>query len=115
MRYFATISYQGTQYSGWQIQPNAPSVQKCIEQKLSILLRKPCPVVGCGRTDAGVHAKNYVLHFDADQNLDKTFLFRLNKMLPEDIVFHAIRHVQNKAHARFDARYRAYRYFLIAD
>lgn len=112
MRYFAKISYQGTNYSGWQIQPNARSVQQTIEEKLSILLREKIKIVGCGRTDAGVHAKGYVLHFNSENPFDEQSFFRLNKILPGDIVFHKVEQVEATAHARFDANYRAYNYYI---
>jgi tRNA pseudouridine38-40 synthase len=112
MRYFATISYQGTHYNGWQTQPNGPSVQERVEEALSTILREDISVVGCGRTDAGVHAKNYVFHFDSEGAVENTLLFRLNKILPPDIVFHKVEGVAEQAHARFDANYRAYHYHI---
>ncbi|MFK7807393.1 MAG: tRNA pseudouridine(38-40) synthase TruA [Saprospiraceae bacterium] len=112
MRYFATISYQGTNYSGWQIQPHSPSVQEIIQKKLSTLLKSETKITGCGRTDAGVHAKGYVLHFDTEIPFDDTLLFKINKMLPNDIVFHKVTEVEPSAHTRFDANYRAYQYFI---
>jgi len=112
MKYFATISYQGTNYHGWQIQPNAISVQATIEQKLSTLLREETKITGCGRTDTGVHAKGYVFHFDSEIPFENKLLFKINKMLPPDIVFHKVTEVAPTAHARFDANYRAYRYYI---
>lgn len=112
MRYFASISYQGTNYNGWQIQPSAPSVQQTIEERLSTLLSQKMKITGCGRTDTGVHAKGYVLHFDSEVPFEEVLLYRLNKMLPGDIVFHSIQEVEETAHARFDANYRAYKYHI---
>jgi tRNA pseudouridine38-40 synthase len=112
MRYFATISYQGTNYKGWQIQPHDTTVQETIEQRLSTLLRKETKIVGCGRTDTGVHAKGYVLHFDAEEAFESTLLYKINRMLPSDVVFHKVEEVAPTAHARFDANYRAYNYYI---
>ncbi|MEM9824831.1 MAG: tRNA pseudouridine(38-40) synthase TruA [Bacteroidota bacterium] len=112
MRYFAELSYMGTQYNGWQKQPNCPSVQATIEEALTTILRKSTEVVGCGRTDTGVHARQYFLHFDFEQDFPKSFLKRLNKYLPPDISFKNIHAVENTAHARFDATHRAYEYHI---
>jgi len=112
MRYFAELAYKGTQYAGWQNQPNATSVQQVIENALSTILRSPIAVVGCGRTDAGVHASQFFLHFDFEGNFPKEFIKRLNKFLPKDIVFRRIFEVKNDAHARFDATKRSYVYLL---
>ncbi|HRI59257.1 MAG TPA: tRNA pseudouridine(38-40) synthase TruA [Saprospiraceae bacterium] len=110
MRYFLTLSYLGTHYSGWQVQPNAPSVQTTLESALTTILRQPVGVTGCGRTDAGVHARYYVAHFDAVGELPPTFLSGLNSLLPPDIAVHNIREVHPQAHARFDAFERSYEY-----
>ena len=112
MRYFAELAYKGTQYAGWQNQPNATAVQQVIEEALSTILQAPIEVVGCGRTDAGVHASQYFLHFDFAGQFPKAFIKRLNKFLPKDIVFRRIFEVENDAHARFDATRRSYVYFL---
>ncbi len=111
-RYFAAISYLGTRFAGWQKQPNADSVQQTVEKALSTLLHTEVKVVGCGRTDAGVHARNYVLHFDTDPIDPPELTYRLNKFLPPDITFHHIAAVVTTAHARFDANYRAYTYWM---
>jgi tRNA pseudouridine38-40 synthase len=111
-RYFLTLSYRGTRYSGWQIQPNAVSVQATIETALSTILRQKIELTGCGRTDAGVHAKYYVAHFDADGDLPPSFLNGLNSLLPEDIAVSDIRPVPLAAHARFDAFERSYEYHI---
>lgn len=113
MRYFLTLSYRGTRYAGWQIQPNAVSVQAVLEEALSTILRQKTPVTGCGRTDAGVHARFYVVHFDTEAELPPTLLNGLNSLLPEDIAIYEIRGVGPEAHARFDAYERSYEYHLL--
>lgn len=110
MRYFARLAYRGTRYFGWQRQPNQISVQEKIEDTLQILLRQPVEVLGCGRTDAGVHAEDYVLHFDYTPDLPDQFLRRLNSLLPADIVIYKVEAVHPDAHARFDAVSRSYEY-----
>ncbi len=112
MRYFLTLAYRGTRYAGWQYQPNAPSVQEVLEKALSVLLRQPISVVGCGRTDAGVHARYYVAHFDAEGDLPDTFLQNINGILPEDIAVYTARLMPDGAHARFDATERHYHYSI---
>jgi tRNA pseudouridine38-40 synthase len=114
VRYFIEIAYNGTHYSGWQRQPNALSVQEVIEEGLSRLLRTSISVVGAGRTDAGVHAKQLFAHFDvADIAERDTLLFRLNSYLPKDIAVRNLLPVTNTAHARFDALSRTYEYAII--
>jgi len=111
MRYFIELSYQGTNYCGWQNQPNATSVQSVIENALSVLLREKTEVVGAGRTDAGVHASYYVAHFDCQNKIDcEKLVYRLNGFLPHDIAIKKIIEVKPDAHARFDATYRTYHY-----
>ncbi len=112
MRYFVHISYQGTNYHGWQNQPNAVTVQSTIENVFAQICRTPCPIVGCGRTDAFVHAKEYYFHFDWPDELPEKMMFRANCMLPADIAIHRIIPVAADAHARFDAVYRSYEYHL---
>lgn len=113
-RYALELAYRGTNYHGWQIQPNASSVQEEIERRLSQLMgNKPVSVVGCGRTDTGVHASYYVLHFDADRELDTNQLvYKLNKMLPDDIAIFSAQKVSYEFHARFSASLRTYHYFI---
>ncbi len=113
MRYFIKLSYRGTNYSGYQIQPNAMSVQETIEDGLSKVLRTTIKITGCGRTDSGVHAKDYVAHFDTDAEFSEDFLKRINKCLPDDIVISSIGKVSDEAHARFDATHRAYEYHIV--
>jgi len=112
MRYFAELAYKGTQYAGWQIQPNATTVQEVIENALSTILQSSIEVMGCGRTDAGVHASQFFLHFDFEGDFPKEFVNRLNKFLPNDIVFRRVSKVKNDAHVRFDAIKRSYVYLL---
>lgn len=114
-RYFMYLSYDGSNYNGWQIQPNGVTVQETIEKALAVILRKETPVVGAGRTDAKVHARLMVAHFDSDiECLDTGQLTdRLNGYLPNDIAINKIEQVRNDAHARFDAVSRLYRYYVI--
>lgn len=112
-RYFFQIMYDGTDYSGWQRQDNAPSVQESIEECLSSLCRRPTPITGCGRTDAGVHAADYFFHCDIESDrISATELrFRMNKILPGNIAVVKVHdNVPPEAHARFDATSRAYIY-----
>ena len=114
MRYFAELSYKGTAYCGWQRQPNAPSVQQTIEEALSTILRENVEVVGAGRTDTGVHAAFYTLHFDTSEQIahPDAFVYHLNALLPEDIAFRRIYPIADEVHARFDAKEREYRYYI---
>lgn len=112
-RYFVYLAYNGTNYCGWQIQPNGISVQQTLEDALRTLLRIPVPIVGAGRTDAGVHARLMVAHFDYEGVLDTTLLTdKLNRFLPKDITIYRIVEVIPEAHARFDAVSRLYRYYM---
>lgn len=110
MRYFAELAYKGTEFFGWQIQPEQITVQETIQDAFSTILRTPIEVVGCGRTDTGVHASQYVLHFDFDGEFPLHFLSRVNKYLPASIAIFRIFPVADEAHARFDAYHRAYEY-----
>jgi len=112
MRYFLELAYHGAPYHGWQRQPHSPSVQQTLEECLSMLLRQPIEVTGCGRTDTGVHASQFFLHFDFDSDFPAHFLRRLNKVLPGDIAVARLLEVAPGAHARFDATRRSYRYDL---
>ncbi len=114
MRYFLHLSYNGTRYSGWQIQPNAPSVQEAIEGALSILFNQSIHVIGCGRTDAGVHAEDYYAHFDVNKTLDY-LAYKLNRMLADDIHIKSAQIVADELHARFDATSRSYVYRIKGD
>lgn len=113
MRYFSEIAYLGSRYHGWQKQQNAVSVQETIENALTTILGNTIEVVGCGRTDTGVHASQYFMHFDFDANFPKSFLPRLNKFLPPDVVVRAIYPVAADKHARFDAVSRSYEYQIV--
>ncbi len=114
-RYFLNIAYNGTGYHGWQVQNNAPTIQEEINKALQLLLKDPSiNVVGCGRTDTGVHAKRFYLHFDTS-NMPGEFddlIYKLNKFLPEGIVVYEILPVDDDAHARFDATHRTYQYYI---
>lgn len=114
LRYFLEISFNGAAYHGWQIQPNAISVQEVLQSRLSTLLRMPIEVVGAGRTDAGVHAKQMFVHFDVETTIEDTpqVLYRLNSFLPKDIAAHRLVKVPSTAHARFDALSRGYLYLI---
>jgi tRNA pseudouridine38-40 synthase len=112
MRYFTELAYNGFHYSGWQIQPNSLSVQARIQGAFSTILGAEIEFVGCGRTDAGVHASQYFAHFDFNGTFPKSFLQRVNKLLPEEIVIYNIFEVKPDAHARFDAYQRSYEYHL---
>lgn len=113
-RYFIEISYNGELYHGWQIQPNAISVQEEIETVLTRLnSNSKVDIVGCGRTDSGVHAHHYIFHVDFDLKLTfSDFLFKANKMLSQNISFNNIYEVEGEKHARFSAKKRTYRYFI---
>ncbi len=111
MRYFIELAYKGTNYHGWQIQPDAKSVQETLNKALSILLKSEIDILGAGRTDAGVHAKQMFAHFDVDIDFDKEKLVhKLNSFLPKDIAVFKIHAVHPEAHARFDATKRTYEY-----
>lgn len=112
MRYFVYLSYNGTAYHGWQIQPNGVSVQEVLTKVFSTLLREETEIIGAGRTDTGVHAKMMVAHFDtADSQVTSVeFVRKINSFLPKDIAVAKIVPVKPDAHARFDAVSRTYEY-----
>ncbi len=110
MRYFIELSYKGTNYHGWQIQPDATSVQQIVNNALSIMLQKEISVVGAGRTDSGVHATQMFAHFDIHEKLISNSTFKLNSILPKDIVVDKIFLVDDEKHSRFDALSRSYEY-----
>ena len=123
MRYFIQLSYDGTGYHGWQVQPNGVSVQEVLQKALSTLLRQPTEVTGAGRTDAGVHASMMVAHFDwpaahegeggEETPLDCTQLtYKLNRLLPPDVAVQAVRPVSPEIHARFSATRRTDHYYI---
>lgn len=125
-RYFIHMAYDGSNYFGWQIQPNEISVQEVLEQALTVLLKQEIAVTGAGRTDTGVHASYYIAHFDLNPSpvpgkdhgaesfepSSDQFLFKLNRFLPPDIVIYSITGVPEDMHARFSATYRSYHYHL---
>jgi tRNA pseudouridine38-40 synthase len=113
LRYFLEFAYNGTHYHGWQVQPNATTVQETLTNAISTLLRQPIELVGAGRTDAGVHAKQMYAHFDYEQAIDIPVLVqKMNSFLPIDIVVYNIHPVDTEAHARFDATARTYEYHM---
>lgn len=116
MRYFADIEFDGSAYSGWQIQPHSPSVQQTLEEALALFLRQKVDVTGAGRTDAGVHATRMIAHFDLETPQDCDWMtHKLNGILPPDIAVHRIFPVKPEAHARFDAVSRTYKYYVTLD
>lgn len=114
MRYFITLSYDGTRYHGWQIQPEGVTVQQVLQDALATLLRQHVTVVGAGRTDAGVHARQMVAHIDVDGEINDVdqLTYKLNRFLPYDISIQNVRLVSDDMHARFSAVRRRYRYFI---
>lgn len=114
MRYLIGFSYKGTNYHGWQIQPNEVTVQSVLTSALSLVLRKEIELTGAGRTDAGVHAKRMAAHFDFDGEIVdyKTLTNKLNSLLPLDIAVYDLKRVADDFHARFDAKSRTYKYYI---
>lgn len=122
MRFFIYLAYDGTNYHGWQIQPNASSVQQTLNQALTTILRTEVTVTGAGRTDTGVHARLMVAHFDFElsENEDarqkgRFIKERLNSLLPYDIAIQKVVQVKDDANARFDATSRTYKYYVCKD
>lgn len=113
-RYFTELSFKGTRYHGWQVQPNALSVQEVLETTFSTFLRQKIEVTGAGRTDTGVHASHYVAHFEAGGLPfgPADLVEKLNRFLPPDIALKSIREVDDAMHARFSATRRTYQYFI---
>lgn len=113
MRYFIHLSYDGTRYHGWQKQPNAVTVQGELERGLSLILRRDVNIVGAGRTDTGVHARQMAAHFDVAEPIDhQQVACRLNRLMPPDIAVHRIEPVSDDMHARFSAKARTYHYYI---
>jgi tRNA pseudouridine38-40 synthase len=113
LRYFIELAYNGTNYHGWQSQPNAKSVQETLTKALSTVLKTNIEIVGAGRTDAGVHAKQMFAHFDFEEELEIPLLiYKLNSFLPKDISIFNFHKVHDDAHARFDAKKRTYEYHI---
>jgi tRNA pseudouridine38-40 synthase len=113
LRYFIRFAYNGTHYHGWQYQPNASSVQETLNKALSVLLNTPINLMGAGRTDTGVHAKEMYAHFDYDSPIViPNLVHKLNSYLPKDIAIYDVILVQDEAHCRFDATKRTYEYHI---
>jgi tRNA pseudouridine38-40 synthase len=115
-RYFVHLAYNGARYHGWQVQENASSVQQVITQAIELIWKVKINLVGCGRTDTGVHAKDFYAHYELDEvksqdELDE-MTFRLNRYLPDDIVIYRIFPVPDYLHARFSAISRTYKYYV---
>ena len=112
LRYFLEVSYKGTNYSGFQSQKNANSIQEEVEKAFAILHKEKAVLTGSSRTDAGVHALQNFFHFDFEKSLHPQLVYKINAILPEDIVVKSVRQVQLDAHCRFDALSREYKYFV---
>lgn len=112
MRYFIEFSYSGKNYFGYQIQPNQISVQEVLEKALSTILREEIKTTGAGRTDTGVHAKKIFAHFDTESIIGNNLVYQLNSFLPADIAINRIFEVKADFHARFDATFRTYEYYI---
>lgn len=113
MRYLIELSYKGTGYHGWQKQHNAHSVQGVLDEKLSLLIGENIETLGCGRTDSGVHARQFFAHFDTGRPIDPAHIvYKLNHILPFDISIQELRAVPDEFNARFDAAYRTYEYHI---
>ncbi len=110
MRFFIEISYLGTNYHGWQIQENARTVQNEVDKAISLILKSEIKTTGSGRTDTGVHALSQVAHFDFDEKIDSSFLYRVNSLLDNDISINSLHEVKNNISARYDALEREYIY-----
>jgi tRNA pseudouridine38-40 synthase len=112
IRYFLHIAYKGTNYRGWQRQKKVVTIQEIFESKLEQIFKYKIPCLGCGRTDAGVHAAQYFMHIDVKSEADFDLKFRLNKMLPHDIAVFDVIKMEQDYHAQFDAIERTYDYFI---
>jgi tRNA pseudouridine38-40 synthase len=112
-RYFLQISFHGKKFHGWQVQENAHTVQAELNTALRKLLGVETSTTGCGRTDTGVHAKKFFVHFNSAEIKDEEdFVYHLNCLLPFEIAIQRIFRVADDAHARFDATSRTYMYFI---
>lgn len=109
-RYFISLAYHGRSFNGWQRQPGVPTVQGTLEGVLQLLLKASVEVVGCGRTDTGVHARRYVAHFDGPDCLPDNFVRSMNSLLPQSIAVYGVQQMHAGAHARYDATERRYAY-----
>lgn len=114
-RFLISFSYDGTNYHGWQIQPNGNTIQEEIQKALSVLLQLKINIVGAGRTDTGVHARFMTAHFDVsvEKKIDKQLLLnKLNRFLPQDISVFSVEEVSSDFHSRFSAKWRTYHYYV---
>src|ERR1043166_8528639 len=111
-RYFLEVSYKGTNYSGFQIQQNANSIQAEIEKAFQVLQKEQIVLTGSSRTDAGVHALQNFFHFDFEKEMHPHLVYKMNAILPADIVVRKFISVTNDAHCRFDAISREYKYYI---
>ncbi|MEI6348773.1 MAG: tRNA pseudouridine(38-40) synthase TruA [Bacteroidota bacterium] len=115
-RYFIRLAYDGTNYKGWQIQPNGVTVQELIMKAMTTILRYEISIMGAGRTDTGVHARNFIAHFDVENELSYDDLsqltYKMNRFLPNDITIYEIFSVASDMHARFSAVSRTYKYYI---
>ena len=114
-RHFIFLSYDGSCYHGWQVQPGKCTVQSKLVEALTTILRERIKTTGAERTDTGVHARKFVAHFDTakkDLRSNQKILFRINRFMPVDIAINDILTVDNQAHARFDAKSRTYKYYI---
>ncbi|MFT3738972.1 MAG: tRNA pseudouridine(38-40) synthase TruA [Breznakibacter sp.] len=116
-RYFVELAYKGTQFHGWQVQPNAVSVQSVLEDAFGKALRSDVEIVGAGRTDAGVHALYYVAHFDLAVEItdSRKLIDKVNRILPRDVAVSTINQVPGEAHSRFHATWREYEYWVVLE
>ncbi|WP_282036427.1 tRNA pseudouridine(38-40) synthase TruA [Saccharicrinis aurantiacus] len=113
-RFFIEMAYNGKNYHGWQVQPNAITVQEVMDDCLNKILREAVSIVGCGRTDTAVHASYFVAHFDSEKNEidEQHFCYKMNRILPKDIAVYSITKVDNETHSRFTATSRRYEYHI---
>jgi len=112
-RYFIKLSYNGTPFNGWQIQPDAPTVQQELEDAISKIFQSKTGVLGCGRTDSGVHASEFFAHFETEETFEEESLaFKLNCMISNEIAIEKIVKVAEELHARFSATARTYHYYI---
>lgn len=118
-RWRIQISYNGEKFHGWQVQPNAVSVQDVLEKALSAYLKEEIHIIGCGRTDTGVHASSYTAHFDtikgATELIPQWDIQQLNELISNDIAIYSVQPISSDFHARFDATYRVYRYYVTTE
>ena len=113
-RYFLELAYCGTNFHGWQVQKNAHTVQEAVNNALTTILGEKIDVVGAGRTDTGVHAKQMFCHFDSPEKLENIdIIYKLNSVTVNDIAFYKCIPVDSETHARFSAISRTYEYHIV--